>query len=173
MEIIARAKLIKFIIFDVDGVLTDGKVYYNNQGICHKPFNVYDGLGIKLLKQTGINIGIITGCTANIITNYCQKFGINYLAQNQEDKLIPFNAWQQELQLSDTEIAYVGDDLPDLPILQRVGLAIAVNNAVAIVKKYAHYTTYACGGSGAVREVCELIMTAQGEWQRTIDLYLQ
>lgn len=171
-EFNTRASLIKFMLLDVDGVLTDGKLCYTTQGICHKEFSAYDGLGLKLLQQSGIGIGIITGCKSDIIQHRAIELGINYIAINQENKLIPYRAWQQELGLADAEFAYIGDDLPDLPVMLRVGLAITVPRAPNILKKHAAYITQTSGGYGAVREVCELLMLAQGTYTQLIQPYL-
>lgn len=167
-----KAKNIKLVIFDVDGVLTAGVLSYSNHGIEVKNFHVHDGQGIKLLKKSGIDIGIITTCKSDIVKQRMQDLGIDHLYQGQIDKLPAYEDLKQKLKLTDKQIAYVGDDVPDLPILKRVGLAITVANAPKIIQQHTHWTTTAKGGKGAAREVCDLIMQAQGTYQSIIDAYL-
>jgi 3-deoxy-D-manno-octulosonate 8-phosphate phosphatase (KDO 8-P phosphatase) len=174
METISeRAKNIKLVIFDVDGVLTAGTLSYGNDGIEVKNFHVHDGQGIKLLKQSGVDVGIITTCKSSIVKKRMQDLGINHLYQGQIDKLPAYEELKLKLNLNDEEIAYVGDDLPDLPMLKRVGLAITVSNAPKIIQQHTHWITKAKGGKGAAREVCDFIMQAQGTYQTIIDSYLQ
>lgn len=174
METISeRAKNIKLVIFDVDGVLTAGILSYGNDGIEVKNFHVHDGQGIKLLKQSGVDIGIITTCKSSIVKKRMQDLGIDHLYQGQVDKLPAYEELKQKLNLSDEQIAYVGDDLPDLPMLKRVGLAVTVSNAPKIIQQHTHWITKAKGGKGAAREVCDFIMQAQGTYQTIIDSYLQ
>lgn len=168
-----RAKNIKLVIFDVDGVLTAGILSYGNDGIEVKNFHVHDGQGIKLLKQSGVDVGIITTCRSSIVKKRMQDLGIDHLYQDQVDKLPAYEDLKQKLNLSDEQIAYVGDDLPDLPMLKRVGLAITVSNAPKIIQQHTHWITKAKGGKGAAREVCDFIMQAQGTYQTIIDSYLQ
>jgi 3-deoxy-D-manno-octulosonate 8-phosphate phosphatase (KDO 8-P phosphatase) len=174
METISeRAKNIKLVIFDVDGVLTAGILSYGNDGIEVKNFHVHDGQGIKLLKQSGVDVGIITTCRSSIVKKRMQDLGIDHLYQDQFDKLPAYEDLKQKLNLTDEQIAYVGDDLPDLPMLKRVGLAITVSNAPKIIQQHTHWITKAKGGKGAAREVCDFIMQAQGTYQTIIDSYLQ
>lgn len=171
-SIIEKAKPIRLVIFDVDGVLTSGTLTYSLNGIEVKNFHVHDGQGIKLLKKTGVDIGIITTCQSNITKRRMQDLGIEHLYQGQVDKLPAYEDLKQKLQLNDAQIAYVGDDLPDLPMLKRVGLAVTVANATPIIQQHAHWITKSKGGRGAVREICDFIMQAQGSYQTIIDSYL-
>lgn len=167
-----RAKNIKLVIFDVDGVLTAGVLTYSHEGIEVKNFHVHDGQGMKLLMKSGVNIGVITTCKSSIVKRRIEDLGITHLYQDQTDKLPAYEDLKQKLKLRDEEIAYVGDDLPDLPMLKRVGLAITVSNAPKIIQQYTHWITKAKGGKGAAREVCDFIMQAQGTYQSIIDSYL-
>lgn len=171
--IIEKAKQIKLVIFDVDGVLTAGILTYSHDGIEVKNFHVHDGQGIKFLKKSGVNVGIITTCKSEIVKRRMQDLGIEHLYQGQTDKLPAYEDLKQKLQLKDDEIAYVGDDLPDLPMLKRVGLAITVANAPKIIQQHTHWITKAKGGKGAAREVCDFIMHAQGTYQTMLNAYLK
>jgi 3-deoxy-D-manno-octulosonate 8-phosphate phosphatase (KDO 8-P phosphatase) len=167
-----KAKNIRLVTFDVDGVLTAGLMSYNAAGIDCKQFQVHDGQGIRHLLQTGLAVAIITTCQSAIIKRRMQDLGITHVYQGQTDKLLAYEDLKQKLTLSDQQIAYVGDDFPDLPIMRRVGLAITVANAPAIMHQYADWTTKKKGGKGAAREVCDFIMQAQGTYQTIIDSYL-
>ncbi|MBK1643501.1 3-deoxy-D-manno-octulosonate 8-phosphate phosphatase [Thiocapsa imhoffii] len=167
-EIFDRAAHIRLVIFDVDGVLTDGSLYLGDDGQEYKAFNSRDGHGMVLLQESGVVIGIITGRTSQVVRIRMESLGISHLYQGCRDKLPAYEALKSDLGLADTEIAYVGDDLVDLPIMRRVGLAIAVADAHHLVRGHAHLCTQAGGGRGAAREVCELIMEAQGTWQRMV-----
>jgi 3-deoxy-D-manno-octulosonate 8-phosphate phosphatase (KDO 8-P phosphatase) len=172
-NITEKAKAIKLMILDVDGVLTNGNLIYSKEAIDYKAFFVQDGLGIKLLKKSGVEVGIITTCKSDIIKRRTQDLGVTHIYQGYEDKLIAYEDLKQKLKLTDIQIAYVGDDLPDLPIIRRVGLGMTVANAPHIMQQYASYTAKAAGGQGAVREICELIMQAQGTYSYIIEAYLQ
>jgi 3-deoxy-D-manno-octulosonate 8-phosphate phosphatase (KDO 8-P phosphatase) len=172
-SVIHKAKQIRLAIFDVDGVMTAGALHYGSNGIESKYFHVHDGQGLKILKKSGVNIGIITTCKSDTVKRRMQDLGIEHVYQGQVDKLPAYNDIKQKLNLTDEQIAYVGDDLPDLAILSRVGLAITVKNAPKIMQQYTHWVTTKKGGKGAVREVCELIMQAQGTYQTIVDSYLQ
>lgn len=172
-SIIEKAKLVRLAIFDVDGVMTAGTLHYGSQGIESKHFHVHDGQGMKLLQKSGIPIGIITTCQSDIVKRRMRDLGIEHIYQGQIDKLPAYEDIKQKLHLTDEQIAYVGDDLPDLAILSRVGLAITVNNAPKIMHQYVHWVTKKKGGKGAVREVCELLMQAQGTYQTIINSYLK
>lgn len=166
--VINKAKAIKLLILDVDGVLTDGRIYLNDQGMQQLAFHIQDGLGIKLLQKTGVQVAIITGRQSQVVALRAQMLGIKYLYQGNVDKRAAYSELRAQLQLTNAEIAYVGDDLPDLPLLQQVGLSIAVLNARDIIKAHVNMITQAAGGNGAVREVCEFIMQAQGTWERAV-----
>lgn len=172
-SLIDKAKNIRLVIFDVDGVLTAGILSYDHQGIESKHFHVHDGQGMKFLKKSGVDIAIITTCQSEIIQRRMRDLGINHTYQGQIDKLPAYEDIKQKLNLVDTQIAYVGDDLPDLPMLKRVGLAVTVANAPKIIQDNVHWITKAKGGKGAAREVCDFIMQAQGTYQTMIDSYLQ
>ncbi len=168
-DILARTKDIKLVIFDVDGVLTDGSIIIGDDGEEYKAFNSRDGHGMKLLQYTGVEIGIITGRTSQVVEHRMTSLGINHVYQGQKVKLPAFEALLEQLDLKPEQCAYVGDDWVDLAIMNRVGLAIAVQDADPVVKKHAHWTTPSKGGRGAAREVCELIMEGQGTLQDQIE----
>lgn len=168
-DILARTKDIKLVIFDVDGVLTDGSIIIGDDGEEYKAFHSRDGHGMKLLQYTGVDIGIITGRTSQVVEHRMTSLGINHLYQGQRVKLPAFEDLIERLNVTPEQCAYVGDDWVDLAIMSRVGLAIAVQDADPIVKKHAHWITPAKGGKGAAREVCELIMEGQGTLQDQIE----
>lgn len=170
-DVLARAKKIKLLILDIDGVCTDGKLYFNEQGETLKVFHVHDGLGMKLLQKSGVIIAVISARNSAAVNYRLQSLGITQVYQGQENKLIAFEKILQELQLTEDDVAYLGDDLPDLPIIRRVGLGMCVANANQHVKQHAHHITTQSGGNGAVREVCELIMQAQNTWQIALQNY--
>ncbi len=157
-----KLKGVKMLILDIDGVLTDGKLIYNSAGIELKAFDVKDGYGLVRLKQSGVKIGIITAKSSSIVETRAKDLGIDALYQNAGNKLTAYNDIKGKYKITDDEIAYIGDDVPDLVILKQVGLPIAVHDAVEAVKKTAVYITKKCGGNGAVREIAELIMQAKG-----------
>ncbi len=171
-DIQQRAKRIKLVIFDVDGVLTDGSLFIGDDGQEYKSFNSKDGHGMVMLQQQGVKIGIITGRTSEVVKKRMAGLGIEHVFQGKKHKLPAYQQLRDELQLADEEIAYVGDDVVDLPVMTQVGLAIAVQDAHAFTRQHAHWTTPSGGGRGAAREVCELIMQAQGSLQSTLESYL-
>jgi 3-deoxy-D-manno-octulosonate 8-phosphate phosphatase (KDO 8-P phosphatase) len=172
-DIITKAQKIRLVIFDVDGVLTDGSLYLGDDGQEYKAFNSRDGHGMKMLQQSGVEIGIITGRTSNVVATRMAGLGIKHLYQGQEEKLPAFEDLLKKLSLSAEQVAYVGDDVIDLPILIRAGLAIAVQDAHQLVKQHSHWTTPNPGGRAAARDVCELIMQAQGTLEDQLHHYLQ
>lgn len=167
-----RAQAIKLAIFDVDGVLTDGKLYFLVDGSEFKTFNTLDGHGIKMLIASGVSTAIISGRKTPVVERRAQNLGIQHLYQGREDKLVVLDELLGELGLSYEQVAYLGDDLPDLPVIRRVGLGMAVANADAFVRQHAHAVTRANGGEGAAREFCELIMRAQGSLEAAQTAYL-
>jgi len=171
-SILEKAALIKLIIFDVDGVLTDRKIYFSDQGHEFKAFNSLDGFGLKALRQTGVEIGIITTRNSPMVKRRMDELGVKYVYQGYSDKLIALTELTQLLNLSLPEVAYVGDDLPDLPIMRRCGLGIAVADAADFVRQHADWQTTAAGGKGAAREACELIMRAQNTLNTIYEQYL-
>ncbi|WXL26701.1 HAD family hydrolase [Ectopseudomonas mendocina] len=171
-NLLQRGKEIKLAVFDVDGVLTDGKLYFLVDGSEFKTFNTLDGHGIKMLIKSGVRTAIITGRTTAVVERRAKNLGIQHLYQGREDKLVVLDELLSELGLDYSQVAYLGDDLPDLPAIRRVGLGMAVANADAFVREHAHGITQARGGEGAAREFCELIMRAQGTLEAAQAAYL-
>jgi 3-deoxy-D-manno-octulosonate 8-phosphate phosphatase (KDO 8-P phosphatase) len=171
-QVAQLARSVGLLVLDVDGVLSDGKLYFGNHGEEIKAFNSLDGQGIKMLQSSGVKVAIITGRTSNIVTHRAQQLGIHLVLQGREDKLAALHELTQELQLDWLEMAYMGDDLPDLGAMIKVGLGITLPNAANTMVHYSQYVTQRCGGQGAVREVCDLIMQAQGTWDTALAPYL-
>jgi 3-deoxy-D-manno-octulosonate 8-phosphate phosphatase (KDO 8-P phosphatase) len=171
-ELIERAKKIKCVVCDVDGVLTDGLLYLDNYGNELKAFHVQDGLGLKLLLAADIHVAIITTSVNAVIDHRMKQLGIQHYFTGQIDKRMAFEKLKSSLNFDDTEFAYIGDDLPDLPLIQRVGLGVAVANAVSQVKEFAFWQTEQIGGRGAVREICDIILKAQNKQERALAGYL-
>ncbi|MFB9885753.1 3-deoxy-manno-octulosonate-8-phosphatase KdsC [Balneatrix alpica] len=168
-----RASRIKLLIMDVDGVLTDGSLYFTDEGHELKAFNSLDGHGIKMLHQAGIATAIITGRRSALVAKRAKDLGIPHLFQAREDKLNALEELLEDLQISLDEIAYIGDDWPDLPIICRVGLGVTVPNAAPALLEHAHCCTQRQGGRGAVRELCELILAAQDKLNASLAPYLE
>jgi 3-deoxy-D-manno-octulosonate 8-phosphate phosphatase (KDO 8-P phosphatase) len=164
-----QAQLIRLVIFDVDGVLTDGRLYFGDDGQEYKAFYSKDGLGMKMLMKSGVEIGIITARSAPLVAHRMENLGIQHLYQGQGDKIPAFEEMVERLGITPQQVAYVGDDLIDLPVMNRVGLAIAVADAHHEVIRRAHWTTPHGGGLGGARDVCDLIMQAQGTLQAMVD----
>lgn len=171
-DILDKASQIRLVIFDVDGVLTDGSLFIGDDGEEYKAFNSRDGHGMKMLQSTGVPIGIITGRTSNVVLHRMESLGIKHVYQGQLDKLPAFEDLCRRVGVSPDQVAYVGDDVVDLPILVRVGLAIAVADAHELVKEHSHWQTPHPGGRGAARDVCELILRAQGHLDDMLQAYL-
>ncbi len=171
-DLLKRTQAIKLAVFDVDGVLTDGKLYFLVDGSEFKTFNTLDGQGIKMLIDSGVRTAIITGRKTPVVERRAQNLGIQHLYQGREDKLDVLDELLAELGLSYEQVAYLGDDLPDLPVIRRVGLGMAVANANEFVREHAHGVTSARGGEGAAREFCELIMRGQGTLDAAQSAYL-
>ncbi|PCH84067.1 MAG: 3-deoxy-D-manno-octulosonate 8-phosphate phosphatase [Piscirickettsiaceae bacterium] len=161
-DFIHRAKNIKCVIFDVDGVLTDGRLFFDLKGNEYKSFHAQDGQGLKLLQQQGISVAIISGRSSPIVTARMTSLGILHVYQGQENKMAAFNDLINKLNISPSQVAHVGDDLPDLALMNRSGLAIAVNDANPSILPYTQGQTTRDGGAGAAREVCDAILTAKG-----------
>ncbi len=161
-NILDDAKKIKLLVCDVDGVFSDGRIYLGNDGEELKAFHTKDGFGIKALGSSGVDVAIITGRRSSIVANRMSALNVKHIVQGQEDKLPALISLAQQLGLSLNEIAYIGDDIPDLACILHVGLGIAVQDAHPSVLAQANYTTFVRGGFGAVREVCDLIMQCQG-----------
>lgn len=170
-EVTERAKAIRLVIFDVDGVLTNGGLLFSDDGKEYKTFNSRDGHGMIMLLATGVEIAVITGRASELVRLRMASLGIKHLYQGCKDKLPPYQELKTLLGYTDSQIAYVGDDVVDLPVMLRAGLAVAVSDAHPLVKKYAHWQTTHGGGVGAVREVCELIMDAQDTLSTTFRRY--
>lgn len=171
-EQILKIQQIKLLILDVDGVLTDGRLFFDNQGGEYKCFHARDGHGLKLLRQTGVEVAVISGRSSKSVGLRMQSLGVEHVYQGHEDKRAAFQEILANLQLVPEQVAHVGDDLLDLPIMVRAGFAIAVQDANFAVKKYADWTTKTPGGQGAVREVCDMIMMVQGKFEAILQGYL-
>lgn len=167
----AKAAIIKLIIFDVDGVMTDGRIIYSSSGEELKFFHVKDGLGIKLLIQAGIQTAIITGRNSTLVKKRSDELGIQNLIQGRDDKLNAMQELLSKLNVSKESTAYMGDDLPDLAAIQYAGLGISVNDAADYVKAQADFVTQSRGGQGAVREACEFILSSQNKLNTLIEHY--
>jgi 3-deoxy-D-manno-octulosonate 8-phosphate phosphatase (KDO 8-P phosphatase) len=161
-------KQIQMVLLDVDGVLTAGEIIYSDNGDQLKVFNVKDGIGIRLLKEAGLQVGIITGRKGKALRHRCLNLGIDLIYDGVRDKLNVLETVTQRTGVAPAAMAYVGDDLPDLPIMKAVGLAVAVADAHELVRNCAHIVTKAPGGRGAVREISEAILKAQGQWDALI-----
>lgn len=169
--LLEKAKNIRCVICDVDGVLTDGLLYLDNFGNELKTFHVQDGMGLKLLMAAGIEVAVITTSQNAVIDHRMQQLGIRHYFKGQVDKREAYEKLKSCLTLGDEAIAYIGDDLPDLPIIQKVGLGVAVANAVRQVKECAIWQTEQHGGRGAVREVCDFILHAQNKLDIALNGY--
>lgn len=166
-----KLKHIQLLLLDVDGVLTDGRIIYNDTGSETKFFNARDGFGLKLVIQAGIKVGIVTGRSSSALRHRCDNLGIRYLFDGIADKAMILEQIAAQTGVGPDNAAFVGDDLPDLPIMKRTGFAIAVADAHEIVRQRADWTTRARGGYGAVREVCEALLKAQGLWDQIMERY--
>lgn len=160
-ELLKKAEKIRLILSDVDGVMTDGRLYYSPDGETLKVFHVKDGLGIKLVQQHGIEFGIISGRQSQQVERRCQELGIRHLYQGQEHKEQVYRELLALLHLAPEQVAYIGDDWPDVPLIRRSGLGVAVADALPWVRQQADWITQTPGGLGAVRELCELVLVAQ------------
>ena len=163
MDVQARARAVRLAIFDIDGVMTDGTLYIGAQGEVYKAFNILDGHGVKMLQAAGVTTAILSGRSSDAVVRRASELSIVHVVQGAADKLAAFDALSARLGVQPAECAFVGDDLPDLPVMKNCGFAVAVANAVDEVKACAHYVTRASGGRGAVREFCELVLRAQGQ----------
>jgi len=171
MKIADRCQPIELILSDVDGVLTDGTVIFNNQGIETKRFHIRDGSGIKLWQRAGYRFGVVTGRSSHIVEVRCAELGVEIIRQGMERKTAVVGEIARDLGLSLERVCYIGDDLPDLAVLKQVGLAVAVADACAEVRQAAHYVTTLPGGCGAVRETIEFVLKSQGRWDDLIQGY--
>jgi 3-deoxy-D-manno-octulosonate 8-phosphate phosphatase (KDO 8-P phosphatase) len=171
-DLVKRLKNIKLLILDVDGVMTDGGLTIGDDGLEYKTFHAHDGLGMKLLKATGVSLAIITGRTSNVVKQRAESTGVAHFYQGAEDKLEAFRDLMQSSGLRAEQCAFMGDDVVDLPPMLQCGLAIAVPDSPRLLLDRAHYVTRKAGGRGAVREVCELIMQVQGTFDAQMAQFL-
>ncbi len=167
----AKLAKIKLLLLDVDGVLTDGRIIYDSQGNELKAFDVKDGHGLKMVQRAGIRIGIITGRSSEVVRRRAEELGIDILYQGALRKLDPYREILQQNGLTDEQVAYVGDDIIDLPILQRVGFSATVADAVPDVRSRVDYVASRNGGRGAVREICDRLLRASGAWDELTARY--
>ncbi len=172
VRITEKARAVRLLVLDVDGVLTDGRLYFSEDGQELKTFDTQDGHGIKMLQNAGIQCAIITGRNTQLVARRAANLGIKYLLQGREDKAVAMKALSVELNIPVDEMAYVGDDWPDLPAIRAAGLGVAVANAHRECRRYADFVTMATGGRGAVREVCDLLLEAQGLYDEALAPYL-
>ena len=179
-----RARRVRLLLMDVDGVLTDGRIYYIPVGspkpagtipplVETKAFHSRDGFGIHFAHVSGIRTGLISGRTSPIVEYRARELGIHFLRQNTTEKLTPYREILKEAGLTDEEVCYIGDDLVDLPVLIRAGLAVSVGDGHSLLRRYVHYVTRQRGGHGAVRETIELILSAQGKLKPVLDHFLR
>jgi 3-deoxy-D-manno-octulosonate 8-phosphate phosphatase (KDO 8-P phosphatase) len=171
MKLEQRCRAIELILSDVDGVLTDGGILFDNQGIEAKQFHIRDGMGIKLWQRAGYQFGLVTGRSSHIVKIRAAELGVDLVRQAAEDKLPATQEIVRELKLSMEQVCYIGDDLPDLPAIKTVGLGIAVADAAEELRDAAHYTTKLGGGRGAVREAVEMILKYQNRWEDLVQKY--
>ena len=172
-DALERARRVKLMIFDVDGVMTDGTLYYSERGEEMKAFNIQDGHGVKMLRQFGVEVALITGRRSRAVELRAANLGIAHLFQGAEDKRDAYAALLAQLGLAAEQSGCMGDDLLDLPLISRCGFAATVAAAPAAVRSRSHYVARAGGGHGAVREVCEFILEAQGLLERAIEAHLR
>lgn len=170
-DLIAHATAIRLILMDCDGVLTDGRIILLPDGEELKNFHVLDGQGVTLARQAGLRVGVISGRRARVLERRARENGFDFIAQGVSSKLAAYEAILAEARLRDAEVAFIGDDLPDLAPMSRAGLAIAPANAVAEVQRHAHLITERRGGHGAVREAIEFILKAQQRWEQVLSAY--
>jgi 3-deoxy-D-manno-octulosonate 8-phosphate phosphatase (KDO 8-P phosphatase) len=172
-SLLARARKIRLIAFDVDGVMTDGTLFLADDGQEYKGFNSLDGHGLKMLKSSGVQLAIITGRESRVVTHRASNLGIEIVHQGAHDKLAVYEALCRELDIACEATAYMGDDVVDLPVMRRAGLAITVPAAPELVKAHSHLITTREAGRGAVREACEFLMRAQGTLDSALAPYLK
>ncbi|MDR2240547.1 MAG: phenylphosphate carboxylase subunit delta [Zoogloeaceae bacterium] len=163
-----KAKGIKLVILDVDGVMTDGRIVIDDNGVEQRNFDIKDGFGVVALQMTGIDVAIITSKKSGAVRHRAEELKIKRFHEGIKKKVEPYEEILKEMNITDADVCYVGDDLVDLSMMRRVGLPVAVADAVEEVKDAAGYITMACGGHGAVREVAEMILKAQGKWDKIL-----
>ena len=166
-----KLKDIQLLLLDVDGVLTDGSIIYSDQDSETKVFNVKDGFGLKLVMAAGIKVGLVTGRTSRALHHRCRDLGIRFIYDGVQQKAPLLDRIISETGVGAADTAFIGDDLPDLPLMRRVGLSIAVADAHEMVRDYSDWITSAPGGRGAVREVCDALLKARGDWDKLMEHY--
>lgn len=171
-DILEKAKKIELVIFDVDGVMTDGSLFFGDDGQEYKAFNSFDGHGIRMLREGGIKAAVITGRKSQVVEHRMRDLGVDLIYQGYRDKTPAYEALLKVVNLAPEQVAYVGDDVVDLPIMTRVGFSIAVQNSHPYVKQHAHWITPRNGGCGAVRDVVELLLEARGTLASKLESYL-
>ncbi|MFP4244048.1 MAG: 3-deoxy-manno-octulosonate-8-phosphatase KdsC [Ectothiorhodospira sp.] len=171
--LLQRARAVRLLILDVDGVLTDGRLFLGDDGQQYKAFHSRDGHGIRLLLDSGVQMGILTGRRSQVVEHRCRELGIPHIIQGRRDKREALDGLLEAAGVTAGEAAYMGDDILDLPVMRRVILGLAVADAHPLVREQAHHVTGLGGGQGAVREACELIMDAQGTLQAALAPYLE
>lgn len=171
-ELETRARRVRLLALDVDGVLTDGRIHYTSAGEEMKSFSILDGLGIKLLRRSGIEVAVITARRSPMVDRRVAELGIEHCLQGREDKLEALQELIRQIGIGLDEVAYMGDDLPDLRAILSVGLGLTVANASSEVARHAPWRSTARGGDGAVREACEMLLRARGAWEAAIGRYL-
>jgi len=171
-DILEKASRIRLLILDVDGVLTDGSLFVGDDGQEYKAFNSRDGHGIKMLQKHGVIVAIITGRTSQVVEHRMANLGVTHVYQGKLEKLPAYKELAAKLGIPAEETAYVGDDVVDLPVMRKIGLAIAVQDAHPLVQAHSHWQTPSHGGRGAARDVCEMLMEAQGVLEDELDSYL-
>lgn len=167
----SRLKGVRLLLLDVDGVMTDGRIVYDANGVETKFFNVKDGHGIKMLQRAGIEVGIISGRQSQVVVNRAAELGIELVYQKALDKLAPYLEILAFRGLLDEQVAFMGDDIIDIPVLRRVGFAVTPSDALDYVREHAHFVTQNRGGWGAVRELCDLLLKGTGKWEQITARY--
>ena len=171
MKLDAQMQTIELILSDVDGVMTDGGITYDNQGIEAKTFHVRDGMGIKLWQKTGHRFGVITARSSHIVKLRMEELGVDFIRQGTDQKLAAAQQILGELNLEPSNVCYIGDDLTDVGLMKSVGMSASVADAADDVKKVAHYVTKSNGGKGAIRELIEMILKSQKRWNELLQGY--
>jgi 3-deoxy-D-manno-octulosonate 8-phosphate phosphatase (KDO 8-P phosphatase) len=166
-----RAAKVKLLVLDVDGVLTDGRIIMDHKGREIKAFNVRDGHGLRLLKEAGIEVAILTGRSSPVVQKRADDLGILWVRQGIHDKVGAYQEIARKMGITDDEACFIGDDLVDIPLLKRVGIPIVVGDGAPEAKRFARYVTQSSGGKGAVREVCDLLLQTQGKWEAVLRRY--
>ena len=166
-----KLKKIQLLLLDVDGVLTDGSIIYNDEASEIKVFNVKDGFGLKLVMSAGIKVGLVTGRTSKALHRRCCDLGIRHIYDGVQQKAQLLDKIVAETGVGADNAAFIGDDLPDLPLMKRIGLSIAVADAHELVRRHSDWVTSAPGGRGAVREVCDAMLKARGEWEKLMEQF--